>query len=176
YRMGAGPTQRGSEDLLAALTMRDRQERNDGQRCRQVALVCDRRAHGCCARRRADLRNRAVAAAQELPRTAPRACHRAALPAQSGTRTKSRSPSRAPVSGVRARKSRPCAVALKKIEQGGRPCSQDAFQRYAYASKFLGDRDGGGFAPACSSQDLDRVGRRRCPPLSLAGWTLSHLG
>ena len=155
--------------------MRDRQERNDGQRCRRVALVRDRRllmvavlavaliyATVLWRRRRGSLEQLSERATVQLyEREAER---------------ESRSRSRAPVSGVRARKSRPCAVALKKIEQGGRPCSQDAFQRYAYASKFLGDRDGGGFAPACSSQDLDRVGRRRCPPLSLAGWTLSHLG
>src|SRR5215475_7669006 len=63
----------------------------------------------------------------------------------------------------------------KKIEQGGRPCSQDAYSTLRYASKLLGDRDGGGFAPACSSQDLDRVDRWRCSPLGPAGGTLAHL-
>jgi hypothetical protein len=80
--------------------------------------------------------------------------------------------------GARARRSDGTvrAACTKKSSRADNPAPKMLTQRYAYASKYLGDRDDGGFAPACSSQDLDRVGRRRCSPIGLAGGTLSHPG
>src|SRR6185312_2427536 len=66
------------------------------------------------------------------------------------------------------------AHSAKKSSRADDPAPKTPTQRYAYASKLLGDRDGGDFAPACSSQDLDCVGRRRCSPLGPAGGTLAH--
>jgi hypothetical protein len=66
------------------------------------------------------------------------------------------------------------ARSAKKSSRADDPAPKTPTQRYAYASKLLGDRDGGDFAPACSSQDLDCVGRRRCSPLGPAGGTLAH--
>jgi len=66
------------------------------------------------------------------------------------------------------------AYSAKKSSRADDPAPKTPTQRYAYASKLLGDRDGGDFAPACSSQDLDCVGRRRCSPLGPAGGTLAH--
>jgi len=60
-----------------------------------------------------------------------------------------------------------CAGPIKKSSRADDPAPKKNAK--LTPRNILGDRDGGGFAPACSSQDLDRVGRRRCSPLDLAG-------